>query len=112
MILQIINWKHLQIKGGFSNILVKSIRGKESNVLVLNKILSIQKKFGVGTYHAKNLLKAFTMDSTNKKRYSDWNDLMNYWKYSANPVGRFVIDLRIKLKTKGKKFKTCLWTRF
>ena len=43
---------------------------------------------------------------TNKKRYSDWNDLMNYCKYSANPVGRFVIDLSYKIeKQKAKNLK-------
>ena len=76
--------------------------GGKSNVVVLNEIIKIQKEFGVGIYHAKNLLKAFTMD-TNKKRYSDWNDLMNYCKYSANPVGRFVIDLSYKIEKKKPK---------
>ena len=27
------------------------------------------------------------------KIYNNWNDLLFYCKYSANPVGRFVIDL-------------------
>jgi len=32
------------------------------------------------------------MDAKGKKYYT-WNDLVYYCKYSANPVGRFVIDL-------------------
>ena len=38
------------------------------------------------------MLKAFLMDAKGKK-YKNWDDLVFYCKYSANPVGRFVIDL-------------------
>ena len=31
------------------------------------------------------------MDASNKK-YKKWNDLLYYCRFSANPVGRFVID--------------------
>lgn len=42
--------------------------------------------------HAQDLLTAFRMDVT-KLRYDDWDDLMNYCRYSAMPVGRFVCDV-------------------
>jgi len=42
--------------------------------------------------HAQDLLNAFRMDVT-KLRYRDWDDLMNYCRYSAMPVGRFVLDV-------------------
>jgi len=42
--------------------------------------------------HAQDLLTAFRMDVT-KLRYADWDDLMNYCRYSAMPVGRFVCDV-------------------
>jgi squalene synthase HpnC len=42
--------------------------------------------------HAQDLLTAFRMDVT-KRRYRDWDDLMNYCSYSAMPVGRFVLDV-------------------
>jgi squalene synthase HpnC len=42
--------------------------------------------------HAQDLLTAFRMDVT-KRRYRDWDDLMNYCTYSAMPVGRFVLDV-------------------
>lgn len=42
--------------------------------------------------HALDLLKAFRLDVT-KSHYADWNDLMEYCRYSAAPVGRFVLDL-------------------
>lgn len=42
--------------------------------------------------HGLDLLEAFRRDVT-KLRYSDWDDLMDYCRYSANPVGRFVLDV-------------------
>jgi squalene synthase HpnC len=42
--------------------------------------------------HALDLLKAFRLD-VSKRRYSDWDDLMGYCRYSAMPVGRFVLDV-------------------
>lgn len=38
----------------------------------------------------EDLLIAFTMDVT-KKRYADWEELLTYCRYSANPVGRLVL---------------------
>lgn len=46
--------------------------------------------------HALDLLEAFRRDVT-KLRYSDWNDLMDYCRYSAMPVGRFVLDVHGEL---------------
>jgi squalene synthase HpnC len=42
--------------------------------------------------HALDLLEAFRRDVT-KRRYADWAELMEYCRYSAAPVGRFVLDL-------------------
>ena len=42
--------------------------------------------------HALDLLEAFRRDVT-KLRYRDWDDLMDYCRYSAMPVGRFVLDV-------------------
>jgi squalene synthase HpnC len=42
--------------------------------------------------HALDLLTAFRLDVT-KRRYQDWDDLMHYCRYSAMPVGRFVLEL-------------------
>jgi hydroxysqualene synthase len=39
-----------------------------------------------------DLLIAFRADAT-KLRYSDWADLMNYCRFSASPVGRYLLDL-------------------
>jgi farnesyl-diphosphate farnesyltransferase len=42
--------------------------------------------------HCHDVLHAFRMDAT-KLRYRDWDDLMNYCRYSASPVGRQVLEL-------------------
>ena len=47
---------------------------------------------GLSTEHPLDLLEAFRRDVT-KLRYDDWDDLMDYCRYSAAPVGRFVLDV-------------------
>jgi phytoene/squalene synthetase len=39
-----------------------------------------------------DLLTAFRRDAV-KTRYADWDELMDYCRYSAAPVGRFVLDV-------------------
>ncbi len=50
------------------------------------------RSIGQPTDHARNLLKAFKQDAV-KHRYDEWDDLLGYCLYSANPVGRFLLDL-------------------
>jgi squalene synthase HpnC len=47
---------------------------------------------GLSPVHALDLLEAFRRDCT-KLRYRDWDDLIDYCRYSAMPVGRFVLDV-------------------
>jgi squalene synthase HpnC len=47
---------------------------------------------GLTDQHALDLLEAFRRDVT-KRRYANWDELMDYCRYSAAPVGRFVLDL-------------------
>ncbi len=42
--------------------------------------------------HSLDLLTAFRRDAT-QLRYRDWDDLMDYCRYSASPVGRHVLAL-------------------
>ena len=42
--------------------------------------------------HCHDVLRAFRLDAT-KLRYRDWDDLMEYCRYSAAPVGRQLLDL-------------------
>ena len=48
--------------------------------------------------HALDLLEAFRRDVT-KTRYADWDELMEYCRYSAMPVGRFVLDVHGESRT-------------
>jgi squalene synthase HpnC len=47
---------------------------------------------GLSAEHGFDLLAAFRRDVT-QTRYADWADLMDYCRYSAMPVGRFVLDV-------------------
>jgi squalene synthase HpnC len=40
----------------------------------------------------RDLLRAFRQDQT-KHRYADWDEVLDYCRYSANPVGRLVLAL-------------------
>jgi len=47
---------------------------------------------GVTAQHCHDVLHAFRLDAV-MLRYSDWDDLMAYCRYSASPVGRQLLDL-------------------
>ncbi len=47
---------------------------------------------GISMQHALDLLTAFKRDVT-QNRYADWADLIDYCRYSAAPVGRFMLDV-------------------
>lgn len=47
---------------------------------------------GVTPRHCLDLIAAFKQDAV-KPRYDDWRDLMGYCALSANPVGRYLLDL-------------------
>ncbi len=57
-----------------------------------NRMRTSLAETGVTTKHCVDLLAAFKMDAT-KLRYADWADLMGYCELSANPVGRYLLDL-------------------
>jgi len=46
----------------------------------------------LGWEHMLDLLEAFRRDVA-KQRYDSWDELMDYCRYSAAPVGRFVLDV-------------------
>lgn len=47
---------------------------------------------GIDPTHAHELLDAFVRDVT-VTRYADWDDLIGYCRFSAMPVGRYVLDV-------------------
>lgn len=46
----------------------------------------------VTTKHGSDLIAAFIQDSE-KNRYATWDELLGYCELSANPVGRYLLDL-------------------
>jgi len=60
-----------------------------AEALVLRRVLADRQ---ITNQHALDLLEAFRRDVT-KLRYSDWDDLMEYCRHSAMPVGRFMLDV-------------------
>jgi len=61
----------------------------EPDAVALRRILD---QHGLSDQHILDLMEAFRRDVT-KTRYSDWADLLDYCRYSAAPVGRFVLDV-------------------
>ncbi len=47
---------------------------------------------GLAPRHAYDLLEAFRLD-VHKRRYASWQELIDYCRLSAMPVGRFVLDV-------------------
>lgn len=47
---------------------------------------------GMTPRHALDVLVAFRLDVT-KLRYENWDDVIDYCRYSAMPVGRFMLDV-------------------
>ena len=52
---------------------------------------------GVPTRHGTDLTIAFIQDAE-KNRYASWDELIGYCENSANPVGRFLLDLHAEDK--------------
>ena len=77
-----------------------SIKKEEkTDLIVINNLIRSFKKIGFAKEYSRNLLKAFKLDAK-KKRYKNWDELIYYCKYSANPVGRFFVDLCYQKKKK------------
>ena len=61
----------------------------QAEAVTLRKALAER---GMPPRHALDLLTAFRMDVT-KLRYETWDEVIHYCRYSAMPVGRFVLDV-------------------
>lgn len=72
--------------------LEKGLRGETGGGAEGEALRLAQQARCLADQHVLDLLEAFRRDVT-KRRYADWSDLMDYCRYSAAPVGRFVLDL-------------------
>lgn len=81
----------------FENVL----RGRERPDTSLDKARAVRDSMaamGVDVRHGIDLVTAFKQDSI-KKRYENWDELIDYCLLSAAPVGRFLIDLHGESKS-------------
>jgi squalene synthase HpnC len=62
---------------------------KDAPALTLRRALADRK---LPSTHALDLLEAFRRDVV-RSRYESWDELMDYCRYSAAPVGRMVLDI-------------------
>jgi hydroxysqualene synthase len=74
------------------DVLEATLLGQDDNAAVAIPLRKALAERGLSPRHGQDLLVAFRMDAR-KNRYKDWNDLLGYCQYSANPVGRFVLDV-------------------
>ncbi len=63
---------------------------------------------GVTTRHGSDLIAAFVQDAK-KNRYASWDELIGYCELSANPVGRYLLDLHGEDQT-GYRYSDALCT--
>lgn len=63
--------------------------GGTAEALALAEVMAAR---GLDDVHARDLLTAFEQDVT-VHRYADWDALIGYCRYSAMPVGRYVLDV-------------------
>ncbi len=56
------------------------------------KLRDSLRQTGITPKHALDLLVAFKQDAV-KQRYASWDELYEYCRFSAMPVGRYVLDL-------------------
>ena len=64
--------------------------GPDEDVAARLRVICAER--GLDRQHARDLLVAFRRDVT-RLRYENWDELIDYCRYSAMPVGRFVCDV-------------------
>ncbi len=72
-----------------------ALRGEEKHDPRFQKAHALRESLaatGVTTLHGSDLVAAFVQDAR-KTRYATWNELLGYCALSANPVGRYLLDL-------------------
>ncbi|NIX78235.1 squalene synthase HpnC [Microvirga terricola] len=69
-----------------------SLLGHNDTEPVALPLRSILRERGLTPKHALDLLDAFRLD-IRKARYSTWDELIDYCRLSAMPVGRYVLDV-------------------
>lgn len=72
-----------------------ALQGKHADNDDFEKAHALRKSLietNVTTQHGSDLVAAFVLDAE-KNRYDSWEELLGYCELSANPVGRYLLDL-------------------
>ena len=69
-----------------------SLLGRSGEIAPAVRLRAVLAERGLTHDHLLDLLEAFRRDAV-KNRYADWAELMDYCRYSAAPVGRFMLDV-------------------
>ena len=69
-----------------------TLLGKSNSAKAALPLRRVLAETSLAPTHPLDLLAAFRQDVT-KRRYANWDELMHYCRYSAMPVGRFVLDV-------------------
>lgn len=64
----------------------------DASVPAAARLHAVNGQHKTGIAQARDMLRAFRQDAI-KSRYNDWTDLADYCRHSANPVGRFLLQL-------------------
>jgi len=88
------------------------LNAMEASLLDQTKPYTLSESFaatGVPTACATDLLKAFRWDAQNRS-YQTWNDLLEYCRFSAEPVGRYLLALHDEASKDAKRASDALST--
>lgn len=83
--------KRLELLNDFENQFYEALNGKWTNNMFYALANTINEK-QLTIENFTNLVFAFKQD-TFKDRYKNYNELIEYCRYSANPVGRLILEL-------------------
>lgn len=68
------------------------LNGNGTDVAVALTLRISMQQTNIPFVHALDLIRAFKQDAV-KRRYANWEELLDYCRYSASPVGRYVLAL-------------------
>lgn len=74
------------------DVMRRSVLGQSNQSPEAVAVRERMRERSLGPQHCLDLIEAFSRDVT-KLRYRDFDDLIEYCRYSAMPVGRFVLDV-------------------
>ncbi len=88
-----------------------ALKGETALAVGYEKAHALRKSLNetnVTTKHGSDLIAAFVQDAK-KNRYETWDELLGYCELSANPVGRYLLDLHGEDES-AKKYSDALCT--